>query len=699
MRQHSNSCIGRAMVIALAMVAPACELSKGDSSTEHSGAMGSIQAALTVGGARHDVTAVHYKVVGASSTCGDTAIAETTSALEAEALPGGVLPPGSGTHAGADGLFVLPPGDYRVCATPMSDTEPSLECAPTEGTASVISEATTEIVLESQCGGSANGGLDTVVTLNDPPKIDDLDIAPSKFLIACETATITATAEDPDGDPTTFSWAITSSPPGAAPRLQAADAAANFAADIAGDYQVRLTVSDVYGASSSLSFPIHVSALSCEPLDQCHTAGACDLDTGACSNPTAPDGATCDDGDASTSSDVCTSGVCAGSTSSCACPAGFTTLPDGHCVRSYDIDASLLINQNESCDATGENRYNGCNGEPYGFQWTDLGGTLGAVTQVDVELETGLACAPGGRTARLNGADIGSFSTVGDCACESVHGPVSLPSVHLGTYVRGGANSVSIDPTDCEGLSRSAALGNAFARVTVTYNSACGGDTCSHDLCTTGGPLDATCDTCVGSICRADGYCCTTGWDSTCQNEVATICGLTCTADRCGDGICSASESCSSCASDCGACEACGDGICSASESCSSCASDCGACAACPGIDLGSTVPQTVTGSTVGRINGLTPICASSSAPEATYSFTAPADGTDTIDTLGSTYDTVLSVLDGTCGGAPLSCNDDFSGLQSQVNVTLTAGQTVIIVVDGYDSISGSFTLNVASSG
>jgi hypothetical protein len=42
-----------------------------------------------------------------------------------------------------------------------------------------------------------------------------------------------------------------------------------------------------------------------------------------------------------------------------------------------------------------------------------------------------------------------------------------------------------------------------------------------------------------------------------------------------------------------------------------------------------------------------------------------------------SSYDTVLYVLDGTCGGAPLACNDDAWGVQSQVTVSLTAGQTI----------------------
>lgn len=47
----------------------------------------------------------------------------------------------------------------------------------------------------------------------------------------------------------------------------------------------------------------------------------------------------------------------------------------------------------------------------------------------------------------------------------------------------------------------------------------------------------------------------------------------------CGNGTCSAGESCSTCAADCGSC--CGNGACSGSETCQSCPGDCGACTGC----------------------------------------------------------------------------------------------------------------------
>lgn len=115
----------------------------------------------------------------------------------------------------------------------------------------------------------------------------------------------------------------------------------------------------------------------------------------------------------------------------------------------------------------------------------------------------------------------------------------------------------------------------------------------------------------------------------------------------------------------------------------------------CPAADLGSTVPQTVTGTTAGLVDVLTPSCGGATSPETTYSFTAPETGTYIFDTFGSSFDTVLHLHDGTCAGPTLACNTDSGGPQSRVNVDLTAGQTVIIVVDGNFSTSGDYVLNV----
>ena len=50
----------------------------------------------------------------------------------------------------------------------------------------------------------------------------------------------------------------------------------------------------------------------CTPQDACHVAGTCQPGTGTCTNPPAPDGATCDDGNPCTEVDVCRTGACVG---------------------------------------------------------------------------------------------------------------------------------------------------------------------------------------------------------------------------------------------------------------------------------------------------------------------------------------------------------------------------------------------------
>ncbi|WP_437973308.1 VCBS repeat-containing protein [Sorangium sp. So ce295] len=52
------------------------------------------------------------------------------------------------------------------------------------------------------------------------------------------------------------------------------------------------------------------AGVTCAASDPCHAAGTCDPQTGLCSNPVAPDGTGCDDGDACTQTDTCQAGTC-----------------------------------------------------------------------------------------------------------------------------------------------------------------------------------------------------------------------------------------------------------------------------------------------------------------------------------------------------------------------------------------------------
>jgi len=50
----------------------------------------------------------------------------------------------------------------------------------------------------------------------------------------------------------------------------------------------------------------------CTPSDQCHVAGTCNPANGTCSNPNAPNGTACTDGNACTQADTCQTGMCTG---------------------------------------------------------------------------------------------------------------------------------------------------------------------------------------------------------------------------------------------------------------------------------------------------------------------------------------------------------------------------------------------------
>jgi hypothetical protein len=76
------------------------------------------------------------------------------------------------------------------------------------------------------------------------------------------------------------------------------------------------------------------------------------------------------------------------------------------------------------------------------------------------------------------------------------------------------------------------------------------------------------------------------------------------------------------------------------------------------------------------------------------YSYTPRSDETVTISLCGSAFDTTLAVFD-SCGGIELACNDDYCALQSELTIDLTAGQTYLIRVAGYNGQTGDYTLTI----
>ena len=117
--------------------------------------------------------------------------------------------------------------------------------------------------------------------------------------------------------------------------------------------------------------------------------------------------------------------------------------------------------------------------------------------------------------------------------------------------------------------------------------------------------------------------------------------------------------------------------------------------------DLGNAASVTRSGTTAGQPNALGGASCGrggSEAPEVAFAYTAPTTGFYTIDTIDSGFDTLLYVRDGSCSGEELACNDDITAgtdMRSQVGLFLNGGQRIVIVVDGFGTASGPFTLHV----
>jgi len=119
------------------------------------------------------------------------------------------------------------------------------------------------------------------------------------------------------------------------------------------------------------------------------------------------------------------------------------------------------------------------------------------------------------------------------------------------------------------------------------------------------------------------------------------------------------------------------------------------------GTYLGQPSSTELTGTTLGAADDYTPPrgCAAgerSSAPDQTFTWTAPASGTYQIDTNGSAFDAVLAVHRGDLSGPLAGCDDD-SGEEraALVQVDVEACESLVIVVDGWNTREGDFSLNI----
>ncbi len=119
------------------------------------------------------------------------------------------------------------------------------------------------------------------------------------------------------------------------------------------------------------------------------------------------------------------------------------------------------------------------------------------------------------------------------------------------------------------------------------------------------------------------------------------------------------------------------------------------------------TIAGNVTGTTLNAGRDGTDTCAPlSTSPDVWYRWVSPCAGTLRVNTCGSSYNTVASILSGTCGSlTQLSCSDDIglAGCPTRADAsttftTVAAGQTYYIRVSGAAGESGAFTLSVTQT-
>ncbi len=112
-----------------------------------------------------------------------------------------------------------------------------------------------------------------------------------------------------------------------------------------------------------------------------------------------------------------------------------------------------------------------------------------------------------------------------------------------------------------------------------------------------------------------------------------------------------------------------------------------------------ASLPYSDNGTTVGYTNDYAGSCSSDNgAPDVVYSYAPAGNASINIELCGSSFDTRLYVFENS-PSTEIACNDDDCALQSRLtDVSLTAGNTYYIVVDGYWVASGAYVINVTEN-
>ena len=348
-------------------------------------------------------------------------------------------------------------------------------------------------------------------------------------------------------------------------------------------------------------------------------SGTCDTSTATCAAQTCGDGlhngdetdvdcggpscgTACDAGLACGSSSDCTSRVCDGGV--CVPPSCSDGVRNGGeaGVDCGAVCGDSLCTHGSACGSGGDCASGVCSGGSCAAPTCGDAVHNGDETDVDCGGSCGGKCASGGGCASGGdctsgvcdgGAGVCAAPACGDAVCNGDETCVTCatdcgscpPTCGDGTC-DGGVETCDSCPSDCvdgcdsSGGGGGGGGGTADGRTCPSDGIQCWPGNCCAQFyqCAAGYayPLQATG---AGTVCHSGDIVAAT--DDVCAG---VVCGdgdggSTPRPSVCGDTLCDASESCSSCAQDCGSCPPlCGNGVCDGAETCASCAGDCGTC-------------------------------------------------------------------------------------------------------------------------
>jgi len=191
----------------------------------------------------------------------------------------------------------------------------------------------------------------------------------------------------------------------------------------------------------------------------------------------------------------------------------------------------------------------------------------------------------------------------------------------------------------------------------------------STNCCAANGAPGCDNDTCEATVCAIDPFCCNNQWDSLCGEEAIANCGAVCNPAVLGCDGCDSFDT-------------------------SGCAQNLPTCVE---QDIGSaTGPAVASGNLAGEDEDITQSCGLGGV-DRTIRFIVPQAGTYVFDTVGSGYDTVLSINSNCNQDTALGCNDDAIGAASQLTLDLQAGQSIVIAVSGFNGQTGNWILNITA--